>query len=174
MRVLPGVLCLLLLAAAARPLAQGNDHALAEKVAAKVRDYTSFTIFDDVTVSVGNGKVTLTGCVTMPFKRQEIGERVAKIDGVEVLENDLHVLPVSQSDADLRMRVAQAIYGHPAFWPYASMPRPPIHIIVEAGRVTLTGVVNSEVERSLAFSLAHVPGAFSVVNDLRLDKAPSR
>ena len=30
------------------------------------------------------------------------------------------------------------------------MPNPPIHIIVERGRVTLTGVVQSEVDRMLA------------------------
>ena len=30
------------------------------------------------------------------------------------------------------------------------MANPPIHIIVEDGRVTLTGVVNSNVERMLA------------------------
>jgi len=49
------------------------------------------------------------------------------------------------------------------------MPNPPIHIVVENGRVTLTGVVRSDVDRVLARSLATAFGAFSVTNDLKTD-----
>ena len=42
------------------------------------------------------------------------------------------------------------------------MANPPIHIVVENGRVTLAGVVQSNVERMLARSLATTFGAFSV------------
>jgi osmotically-inducible protein OsmY len=49
------------------------------------------------------------------------------------------------------------------------MPNPPIHIVVEHGRVTLTGVVNSNIDRVLARSLATQFGAFSVTNDLKTD-----
>jgi hyperosmotically inducible protein len=65
--------------------------------------------------------------------------------------------------------VARAIYNHPAFWRYAQMTNPPIHIIVEGGRITLTGVVDSEVDRMLANSLAQVGGSFGVTNHLKLD-----
>ena len=149
-------------------LAQISDSTLADRVAAKVRDYAQFSIFDDVNISVTNRCVTLTGRVTQPFKRDEIGTRVSKLDGVQTLVNDIQVLPLSALDSDLRVRVAQAIYGHPSFWHYASMARPPIHIIVEGGRVTLTGRVTSEVERTLAFALAQVPGAFGVKNEIKL------
>jgi osmotically-inducible protein OsmY len=49
------------------------------------------------------------------------------------------------------------------------MAHPPIHIIVERGRVRLTGVVNSNVERMLARSLATGWGELSVSNELRTD-----
>ena len=49
------------------------------------------------------------------------------------------------------------------------MPNPPIHIIVEHGHVTLTGVVPSGVDRALARSLATGQGELSVVNALRTD-----
>jgi osmotically-inducible protein OsmY len=49
------------------------------------------------------------------------------------------------------------------------MANPPIHIIVENGRVRLTGVVASEVERMLARSLATSFGAFSVTSELKTD-----
>jgi hyperosmotically inducible protein len=76
---------------------------------------------------------------------------------------------VSRFDDELRYRVARAIYGSSAFWHYASMANPPIHIVVENGRVRLTGVVASDVERMLARSLATSFNAFSVTNDLRTD-----
>ena len=49
------------------------------------------------------------------------------------------------------------------------MANPPIHIIVDRGHVTLTGVVNSNMDRMLARSLAAQFGAFSVINDLKTD-----
>ncbi len=139
-------------------------------ITSQVRRYTRFTIFDDVNVQVGpNGEATLTGAVTMPFKRDDIATLVAKVAGVSSVNNQISVLPVSPWDDELRVRIARAIYGNTAFWNYAAMPNPPIHILVQNGRVTLTGVVQSNVERMLARSLATNFGAFSVKNDLKTD-----
>jgi hyperosmotically inducible protein len=150
--------------------AQVSDQVLGARVADTVQRYSNFTIFDDVNIEISNRVVTLTGRVTAPKKREEIGTRVSKIDGIRTLVNDIQVLPVSQMDSSLRLRVAQAIYGHPTFWHYASMANPPIHIVVENGRITLTGYVNSDVERSLAFALAQVSGSFGVKNELKVDR----
>ena len=150
--------------------AQISDSDLALQIVATVRrDASLFTIFDDVSVAVNNRAVTLTGRVTMPYKRDQIAERVGKIDGVRSLTNRIQVLPVDRIDGELRQAIARNIYGNPSFWQYASMACPPIHIIVEHGRVTLTGVVNNQVERMLAFSLAQVDGVFDVKNQLRVD-----
>jgi len=146
-----------------------KDFQVLKDVATSVDRYTRFTIFDDVNASVKDGVVTLTGKVTMPFKRDEIEKRVAKVNGVVTVHDQITVLPVSQFDDELRYRIARSIYGHSNFWNYAIMPNPPIHIVVERGRVTLTGVVNSEVDRMLARSLASQFGAFSVTNDLKTD-----
>jgi hyperosmotically inducible protein len=146
-----------------------RDTRLADEVGRAVRQYAQFTIFDDVTGHVDAGVVTLQGKVTTPYKKTEIERRVARIDGVRELRSDIAVLPVSRYDEELRYRVSRAIYGHPSFWNYAAMANPPIHILVENGRVTLTGVVGSEVERALARSLATGLGELSVTNELRLD-----
>jgi len=136
-------------------------------VSKAVTRYTQFTIFDSVDVVVKDGAVTLTGDVTMPYKREDIEKRVAKVDGVRQVRNEIKVLPVSQSDDRLRYRIARAIYDNPNFWNYAIGPNPPIHIIVEHGRVTLTGVVNNDTDRLIARSLAHQFPAMSVKNDLK-------
>ena len=138
-------------------------------VATAVNHYTQFTIFDNVDVVVKDGMVTLTGDVTMPYKREDIEKRVAKVDGVRQVRNEIKVLPVSPSDDQLRYRIARAIYDNPNFWNYAIGPNPPIHIVVEHGRVTLTGVVQSNVDRMLARSLATQFGALSVTNALKTD-----
>jgi hyperosmotically inducible periplasmic protein len=150
--------------------AQVSDTALAERVTRTVQAFGNFGIFDDVNVEVSNRAVTLTGRVTTPAKRDAIGDRVGKIDGLRGLTNDIQVLPSSPLDTRLRAAAAQAIYGHSAFWRYASMANPPIHIIVENGRITLTGCVSSEVEKTLAYALAQVEGSFGVKNELRIDK----
>ena len=94
---------------------------------------------------------------------------MSNIAGVRAVQNKIEVLPVSQFDDELRYRIARAIYGNPTFWHYAAMANPPIHIVVERGQVTLSGVVNSNVERALARSLATGFGEFSVKNELKTD-----
>jgi predicted kinase len=79
------------------------------------------------------------------------------------------VLPVSLLDDALRNQVARSIYGNSNFWDYAIMRNPPIHIVVEGGHVTLTGVVRSNVDRMLARSLANQFSAFSVTSKLKTD-----
>ena len=166
-----GGLLLIAQIALAGPVGQPDrkDFQVLKDVATSVERYTRFTIFDDVSASVKDGAVTLTGKVTMPFKRDDIAKRVAKIDGVRTVEDRIDVLPVSQFDDQLRLRIARSIYGNSNFWNYGIMPNPPIHIVVEHGRVTLTGVVQSEVDRALARSLATQFGALSVTNALKTD-----
>ncbi len=135
-------------------------------IARTVNRYAFFTIFDDVTAQVKDGVVTLEGRVTMPYKSSDIEKRIAKVDGVSRVVNKLGVLPASTWDDQLRYRIARAIYGNAHFWNYAASANPPIHIVVERGRVTLTGVVQSEVERMLARSLVNQHGVFSVTNKL--------
>ena len=150
--------------------AQDRDLQLADEISASVRTYPQFTIFDDVNGHVDGGVVVLTGKVTMPYKKYDIERRVARLDGVREMRSEISVLPVSIFDDELRRRISRAIYGNPSFWNYAAMANPPIHVIVENGRVTLTGVVNSNVERALARSLATGFGEFAVHNELRTDR----
>ena len=162
-------LAMLALVGTAQAAQHNRDRRIADDVAAAVNAFPHFTIFDDVDVRVENGIVTLEGKVTMPYKRDEIGKRAAEVDGVREMSNRITVLPASKADDDLRYQIARSIYGNSNFWDYAIMRNPPIHIVVERGRVTLTGVVRSEVDRMLARSLATQFGAFSVTSKLRTD-----
>lgn len=138
-------------------------------IADQVNRYTQLTIFDSIAASVDQGRVVLSGSVTMPFKREDLERRVLKVAGVTSVDNQITVLPVSHFDDELRFRIARAIYSHASFWNYAAMVNPPIRIVVNRGRVSLEGVVQSNVERQLARSLASGFGAFEVTNALKTD-----
>jgi osmotically-inducible protein OsmY len=161
-------LVLLASVATAAP-ADRKDLQVFNDVAASVNRYVHFTIFDDVNASVKDGVVTLTGRVTMPYKRNDLMERVADVAGVREVRDNIEVLPVSQFDDRLRAQIARAIYSNPNFWNYAIGPNPSIHIVVEHGHVTLTGVVNSDIDRVIARSLVNQFGVMSVKNQLRTD-----
>jgi hyperosmotically inducible protein len=171
MRTKVGLLVAALALCAQSALAQveRKDLQIYNDISKTVNQYVFFTIFDDINANMENGTVTLTGKVTMPYKRNEIEKRVAKVDGVQRVVNRIEVLPVSLFDDQLRTRIARSIYRNSNFWNYAIMANPPIHIIVEHGRVTLTGVVQSNVDRMLARSLATQFGAMSVKNELKTD-----
>ena len=136
----------------------------------QVLTYPHFSVFDSVNAQVADGILTLTGKVTMPFKRNDLEQRVTKLPGVVKVDNRIEVLPASKFDDELRQGIANAIYGNSAFSRYANQVNPPIHIIVERGRVTLEGVVASPLDRQLAYTIAAQFGAFSVKNELRTEE----
>jgi len=118
-----------------------------------------------------NGKVTLTGEVTDPVVKSDAGNVVKKVEGVEHVDNQIKVLPVSFFDEGLRVRLFRTIYGYPALQRYALGVTKPIRIIVENGHVKLIGVVDSQADKNIAGIRANgVPGVFSVDNQLKVWK----
>jgi hyperosmotically inducible protein len=134
----------------------------------RVLTYPHYTVFDDITFTLEDeGAVTLGGYVTMPFKKEELEERVGKVRGVRELKSQIQVLPVSPSDERLREILFERIYGDDLFIGYAQQRHPPIHIIVERGNVMLTGAVRSNVERRQAESIVRSTfGVLQVTNRL--------
>lgn len=146
-----------------------SDQKVAEEVAKAVNRYPNFTIYDDVSLEIDEGAVTLHGRVTMPYKSEEIGTRVSKVLGVQSVENRIETLPVNIGDQRLRAALLYRIYGDSLFREYASRANPPIHIVVERGRVALTGAVRSEVEKRKAEHIARSTlGVFAVENRLQV------
>jgi hyperosmotically inducible periplasmic protein len=147
-----------------------SDDLVANEVAARIRRYAFYSIYDDIDGHVNDGLVTLTGKVTAPHKASDIESLVAKVAGVREIDNQIETLPVSTFDDQLRFAIGRRIYRDSLFSNYAIQVNPPIHIVVDRGHVTLTGAVNSEVERRVAEVIARSAfGVFSVTNKLRLD-----
>lgn len=149
--------------------ANQSNYDLFKRVQEHVLRYSFFTVFDDVSAEIEkNGHVILTGHVLGDHKKEDIAKRVKSVEGVTNLINNIQVLPASQLDDHLRYQVARVIYSNSNFWHYFSRNNPSIHIVVKRGHVTLTGVVDTEIDRTLAGSLATQFDAFSVTNNLRL------
>jgi hyperosmotically inducible periplasmic protein len=126
------------------------------------------TAFDYVAFAVdANHDVTLTGEVTNPVLKSEAGNVVKRIEGVEHVNNQIQVLPLSPMDDGLRLRLFRTIYGYPALEKYALGVNKSIRIIVNQGHVTLLGVVDNQVDKNIAgIRASGVPGIFSVDNRL--------
>ena len=128
-----------------------------------------YSLFDHITFKFEDGKATLMGKVNRPSLKKSIERVVKDVEGVESVDNQIDVLPLSPNDDRIRLDVYRAIYYNPMFNRYAIQAVPPIHIIVDNGDVTLEGVVNSESEKNVAGVRANaVAGVFSVTNNLRV------
>jgi len=127
-----------------------TDEDLAKAVRHEVLMYPYYTLWDDISFRVDNGNVVLTGDVNQPYKKDDIGRAVKHIAGVETVTNDIKVLPLSPADDRLRLQVARAIFRDPNLSRYAMGAIPSIHIIVDNGHVTLTGDVDSTMDKNIA------------------------
>lgn len=123
---------------------------LAHQVRHQLQRLPYASVFDFVSFSLEDGKVTLTGQVVRPTLRADAEAAVKSLEGVLGVVNNIEVLPPSPSDDELRRAVYRAIYEDPALWRYAVHPDPAVHIIVKNGNVALEGMVDSLGDKNMA------------------------
>ena len=105
----------------------------------------------------------------MPYKRDDIMKRVAKVDGVREVRDNIQVLPVSQFDDGLRYRIARAIYSNPNFWNYAIRPNPSDPHRRRARARHADRRRENNVDRDAGAVAGDQFGVLSVTNDLKTD-----
>src|ERR1700730_11385797 len=139
-----------------------------------------YGVFDFLSFKYSKGTVDLMGYAYRPTLKSDAERAVKRVAGVEVVNDQIEVLPVSMSDDTLRWQTYYAIYrdpflsryapgggmlwghrhslGGPSLRPFGPGPflgyEPagdyPIHIIVKNGRITLLGVVDNEGDKTIA------------------------
>jgi hyperosmotically inducible protein len=128
-----------------------------------------YGVFDNLAYSVNGAVVALYGQVTNPTLKSDAGNVVKRIEGVTKVDNQIEVLPLSPMDDQIRRAAYRVIYSEPALSRYAMQAVPPIHIIVDNGKVTLVGVVDNAGDKNIAGVRANtVPGVFSVTNNIQV------
>ena len=94
---------------------------------------------------------------------------VKEVPGVSRVVNEIRVLlPVSANDERLRREVYNVIYGsNSPLFRYGIGSRQAIQIIVDGGRATLKGMVDTQADKEQAYLRARgVQGLFAVNNEL--------
>ncbi|HEV3481267.1 MAG TPA: BON domain-containing protein [Candidatus Acidoferrales bacterium] len=134
-----------------------------------------YTLFDNLEYKVEGSKVTLMGQVVRPNLKDDAASAVKRVRGVETVDNQIKVLPLSPMDNQIRRAEYRAIYSRPNLQMYAMQSVPPIHIVVDHGHVTLEGIVARQADKDAAGIAANgVPNVFSVTNNLRVENSGSK
>jgi hyperosmotically inducible periplasmic protein len=125
-----------------------------------------YSVFDDLKYEVNGNTVTLMGAVVNPTVKSDAEGRVKHIEGVQNVVNNIKVLPPSSMDDQIRREEYRAIYGSDGLYRYAMGAVPSIHIIVDNGHVTLTGMVDNQADKNDAkLRASSVPGVLGQVQD---------
>jgi hyperosmotically inducible periplasmic protein len=128
-------------------------------------------VFDNLEYKVDGNTVTLVGQVTRPTLKSDAESVVKRIEGVEKVDNQIEVLPLSPDDDRIRRATYMALVRNQQLDRYFMQAIAPIRIIVKNGNVTLEGVVANQGDSNMANITAKgVSGAFSVTNHLRVEK----
>jgi hyperosmotically inducible protein len=156
-----------------RPLSQTGIDRIVKEVRHELLLLPYYGVFDNLSYKVvPDGSVTLLGQVARPTLKSDAENVVKKIEGVERVDNQIKVLPLSGNDDRIRRATYRAIYGNSTLAPYSLRAVPPIHIIVDNGHITLEGVVARQMDKQIAEMQAKsVPGAFSVDNHLQVEES---
>jgi hyperosmotically inducible protein len=159
-----------------RPMGQNGIDRIVKEVRHELLLLPYYGVFDNLAYKVSpDGTVTLVGQVTRPTLKSDAENVVKKIEGVERVDNQIQVLPLSPNDDRIRRDTYRAIYGNGNLAPYSMRAVPPIHIIVDNGHVTLVGVVAREMDKQIAETQAKsVPGVFSVDDNLTVEQDESK
>lgn len=161
----------LFLALAVLASAQSSQDKITKEVRHELVMLPYYGVFDNLAYRVDGSKVTLFGQVTRPTLKSDAENAVKRIEGVQSVDNEIEVLPLSGTDDQIRRAAYRQIYSKAPLQRYQLGAVPPIHIIVKNGNITLVGVVDSESDKNLAGIAANgVPGAFKVTNDLTIGR----
>ena len=154
-----------------RPASPKAEQNIAKEVRHEILMLPYYGVFDSIGYSVNGYDVTLFGQVTRDTLKHDAEDSVKHIEGVEHVNNQIEVLPVSPNDDRIRIAVYRAIYSKPELQRYGMGAVPSIHIIVKNGNVTLVGVVDNDMDKNVAGIASNgVPGVFKVNNDLQVQR----
>ena len=130
-----------------------------------------YSLFDNFTFRVDGETVTLMGKVSRPTLKTDAENVVKKIEGVEKVNNQIEVLPLSPNDDRIRRATYIALARSPQLDRYFMQAVAPIRIIVKNGQVSLEGVVANQADKNIAGIQANgVSGVFKVNNNLVVEK----
>src|SRR5258708_26635155 len=119
--------------AAGQPQQEGSPKAVAriqKEVRHELLMLPYLGVFDNLAYKVDGYNVTLSGQVTRPTLKSDAENVVKRIEGVEKVDNQIEVLPLSPMDDRLPLKGDRAIYCYGPLQKYAMPVIQPIRIIM--------------------------------------------
>ena len=146
----------------------GGQQGIVKEVRHELVMLPYYSVFDNLAFQVNGGVVTLEGQVTRPMLKSDAENVVKRIEGVDGVVNRIQVLPLSPMDDQIRRAAYRTLFSENSpIFRYGLGAVPAIHIIVDNGRVTLVGVVDSQADKDIAgVRVNGLSNVFSVTNDL--------
>jgi len=190
--------------AGAQPYLGADEKSSVEQIRKELLQLPYYGVFDFLAFSYDKGTVTLMGYAYHSTLKHDAAQATKRASGVDQVIDKIEELPVSQFDDELRWRTYYAIYRDPFLSRYAPgggmlwghrhpfgggfhamhlrrfpgmepVGDYPLHIIVDRGKITLLGVVDTEGDKTVADMRARdVPGSFGVDNELVVEKSPPK
>lgn len=143
---------------------------LHEKIRHELAMMPYISVFDFISFTQSGSEVILTGWTVRAMNRDEAGNVVRDIKGVETVINNIEILPLGSFDMQIRAAARVALQRHLSryFWGSGS----DIKIVVKNGKIILLGTVTTKSDSDIASIQCNgVPGAFKVFNLLRVQKS---
>ena len=138
-----------------------------ERIVGQVMKWNALVPENEVSHVVVDGWVTLGGTVATATQRTEAEHVVAHILGVRGVTNEIELAPPILSPADIRATIVEALERH------AAHQARDIGIVVDGNRVTLSGSVESPLEkRAVLGAVSHAPGVETVCQGLVVRPLP--
>lgn len=162
---------LMLGSAQAQNFSNNGSRSIERDVFKRIIRLPYYGVFDNIAFQVNGDTVTLYGKVVRPTTRSSAEKVVSKIDGVTNVVNRIEVLPLSNFDDSIRLQTLRTLQNGGSLYRYFLGANPSVKIIVDRGNITLEGFIANRGDYNLANILVRgVPGAFSVTNNLVVEK----
>lgn len=140
-----------------------TDEGIAEQ-AARMLTWNSTLRDTNVQAEVRNGRVILTGEVDWLYQKETAAKRVAELEGVTGVFNQITIRAPKSADArDVKREIMSALQRH------ANLEASKVDISVAEGKVTLEGTVDAYHDRDLIEDAARgTEGVRDVVDNIRV------
>ena len=139
------------------------DEHIAEQISRLLTWYSSLRNMD-VRAEVDDGHVTLTGEVDFLYQKSLAAERVAELESVAGISNQITIREHHAIDQnEVKRQITAALHRH------AALEASGIHISVADGKVILDGVVDACCERDLiAEAVRTTHGVREIIDNLKV------
>jgi hyperosmotically inducible periplasmic protein len=174
---------------------EGETTNVIKEVQKQLVRLTDLGVFDDLYFGIKGKTIVLSGYASRPSLKSSAGNVIKNIKGVDSVDNQIEVLPLSPNDDRIRAAVYTKIYTSAPLRKYNANAGgafrgvsvalmaggitndPPIgfhaiRIIVKNGNVILRGAVLNQGDSDIASIMANTAsGVFSVTNELGIESS---